>query len=103
MKCRALTIEERNNIFRMFWCDMKWQQRKTYINFLVKKENTKRERNRKEEQKSRREYSWLYFLKNSEQKLLRVCKKMFLNTLDLKERTIIDWKNVRNRTQMTSV
>ncbi|KAK5640008.1 hypothetical protein RI129_010819 [Pyrocoelia pectoralis] len=93
LQCKSLSDTDRSEIFKIFWSEMTWEQRKVYINMLVKKENTKRERNRKEDHKSRREFSWTYFLKNSKQQTFRVCKTMFLNTLSIKERSVIEWKN----------
>lgn len=98
MQCRAITNQERHDIFKKFWAEMTWDQRKIYVNLQVKKENTLRGRNRKEENKSRREYTWIYYLQTLMEKNYRVCKKMFLNTLDLNERTIIDWKNGPQKT-----
>lgn len=92
IQCRDIEEEERNDIFRKFWSDMSWTERKIYVGLLVTKEETKRHRNRKTEERSRRDFTWFYYLKKSNEKKIRVCKKMFLNTHGLKERTVIDWK-----------
>lgn len=97
MQCKIFTEKERNEIFKSFWSDISWDQRKIYINCLIKKQETKRHRNRKE-QISRRKFGWAYYLrKPNNDDELRVCKTMFLNTLGLKERTVIDWKNDTSR------
>lgn len=94
LQCMQFDEIERDQIFKSFWSEKTlWDQRKVYINLLVKKESTKRQRNRKNEAISRRSFTWTYFLKKRNEENLRVCKKMFLNTLGLNERTVIDWKN----------
>ncbi|CAH1115152.1 unnamed protein product [Psylliodes chrysocephalus] len=72
---------------------MSWEQRTVYIDMLVQKEETKRQRNRKDEDKSRRDFIWLYFLQTLNEKRFRVCKIMFENTLGINERSVIYWKN----------
>jgi len=92
LKCREINEEERCDIFKKFWADMSWNERKVYVNLLVIKEKTKRCRNRKNDETSRRDFTWFYYLNKSNERRIRVCKNMFLNTHGLKERTVIDWK-----------
>lgn len=89
--------ETRTQIFNYFWSKLSWDQRKKYVNILVEKENTKRQRNRTDETKSRRQFSWIYYLKTQNEQKFRVCKKMFLNTLGINEISVIEWKNIQNR------
>ncbi|CAH1963625.1 unnamed protein product [Acanthoscelides obtectus] len=88
IECRKLTQENREYIFNIFWNHMHWQERKIYIQSLVEIENVKRRRGANEN--SRRNYSLKYYLK-VENKELRVCKKMFLNTMSMKESTVLNW------------
>lgn len=76
----------------MFWEQMNWEQRKTFVYLSVKNAPTKRHRNRKEENKSRREYSSEYNLKKRDDSTIRVCKKMYLNTIAMGERMVDIWK-----------
>ncbi|CAH2002220.1 unnamed protein product [Acanthoscelides obtectus] len=88
IECRKLTQENREYIFNIFWNHMNWQERKIYIQSLVKIENLKRRRGATEN--NRKNYSLKYYLK-VENKELRVCKKMFLNTMSMKESTVLNW------------
>lgn len=91
LQCDKFTEEERNLIFTKFWNDMNWEQRKTFVYMSVKNQETKRHRNRKDENSSRRQFSSIYFL-NKHDNAHRVCKKMFLNTIGMGERMINIWK-----------
>lgn len=71
----------RTNIY--FWLKLNWDQRKIYVNPLVEKDDTKRQRNRTDDSKSRTQFSWIKYLKTKNWQKLRVCKKMFLNTLGI--------------------
>lgn len=91
LQCYKLTEEDRHEIFTKFWDRMNWSQRRTFVNLQVKNEQTKRHRNRVDEQKSRRNFSSKYFLNKGEDSI-RVCKRMFLSTIGMGERMINIWK-----------
>lgn len=91
VQCVKLTEEDRKKNFDEYW-KLDWEAKKVYIKFLTKKIPTARERDRKENAKSRRKWSNQYYLKK--QKLIvRVCKTMFLNTLSIGEWTALNWPN----------
>ncbi|CAG9818856.1 unnamed protein product [Phaedon cochleariae] len=91
LKCGLLTEDERNEIFSSFWSELDWKQRKLYIQLLVNVKTTRRHRHRLVEAESRRKYSWKYHLKKSDERI-PVCKTMFLNTLGIGERMVMNWK-----------
>lgn len=66
---------------------MDWRQRKTYVVALVTKSQTQQKTTKKN---SRRQASLFYHLKVGE-KLLPVCKKLFLSTLALGEWSVNNW------------
>lgn len=92
VKCINITEEERMTIFDRFW-KMNRGEKKVYIDLLVLKRPTGRSRDRKVEEVSRRAFSYIYFLENDLKDKVRVCKKMFQNTLDIREKTIRLCKN----------
>ena len=89
LKCRIINEQQRKDIFKTFW-DMTWGEKRLYIRILTKVVIPKRDRDRKKTDKSRRSTSLEYHLKIGNE-LLRVCKKMFLNTLSIGEWTVENW------------
>ncbi|XP_050498832.1 uncharacterized protein LOC126879690 isoform X1 [Diabrotica virgifera virgifera] len=87
--CGSFSEEERNLMFRTFWGKMDWQEKKAYITGNI--EYTKTKRSSKGEEPSRRSGTYCYYLRNKTNEKKRVCKKMFLNTFDLKEDMVHDW------------
>nr|CAH7765927.1 unnamed protein product [Callosobruchus chinensis] len=87
MKCRSVSDEGRIKIFNYFW-PLSWPEKKLYIRDVAKLEKLKRRRGA--EENSRREYTIKYFLKLRNE-YLRVCKKMFLGTLGMKETAVLKW------------
>ncbi|CAH1102792.1 unnamed protein product [Psylliodes chrysocephalus] len=61
IQCNIATEEYRQTIFKLFWEHMNWQERKVYIQTLVRVEPVKRRRGTNES--SRRNSSFKYFLK----------------------------------------
>jgi len=113
-ECNKLTEEDRLNLFNCFWATT-WDEKKTYIINLVTQEDTKRKTTGKYEVKSRRSSSYQYHLRDMNEKKIRVCKKMFLATLDLNEWMVHNWvkksnglspkvykKNVKNKDPETN-
>lgn len=86
-ECNIIKEEERKAIFREFWEEMSWDQRRVYITGLV--DSILRKRPSSGE--SRRKGTLVYHLQvNGTRK--QVCKKMFLNTLGIKDWTVRYWK-----------
>ena len=88
IKCRKLTEQQRLNILKSFWGNMKWPERKILIQTLVRCKTV--DRRRGTEGNSRRNFTFFYFLKVGSE-TFRVCKKMFLGTLGLKETSVVTW------------
>lgn len=87
--CQEISETEREKIFKTFWENLtSWEQKKVYVSNLVDRKQTERKRTANET--SRRSGSLFYRL-NVGCKHVPVCKKMFLNTLDLKEWTVQNW------------
>ncbi|CAH1995533.1 unnamed protein product [Acanthoscelides obtectus] len=84
--CDKFTSIDRMSIFTKFWSDLNWDQRKMYVVAHVTRVNTKR----KTVSESRREESLVYTLTLNNTKY-QVCRKMFLNTLDLRPFTVQSW------------
>lgn len=94
IKCNLFTEEERLNIFQGFWQDLTWEQRKIYINSLFDTATPKDKKNIKNTV-SRRNVTLLYHLKKQGIRV-RVCKKMFINTLDIGEWSSHSWALLNN-------
>ncbi|VEN44965.1 unnamed protein product, partial [Callosobruchus maculatus] len=84
--CALITEEERNKVFKIFWEQLSWDQKKIYISSLVEKVETKRPR----VESSRKSNTYKYFLKIENTKK-QVCKKMFLGTLGIREWMVHNW------------
>lgn len=91
LKCNTITEEERMNIFRKVW-ELSWSEKTLYVDLFVVVRPTTRARDRKNNDSSRRENLFLYFLEKDQEKI-RVCKYMFLHTLDIGEKAIRNCKN----------
>lgn len=89
IKCNLFTEEERLNIFKRFWQDLNWEQRKTYVTSLIDTTTPKDKKNMKNAT-SRRGVTLFYHLKKNGIRV-RVCKKMFNNTLDIGEWSTHSW------------
>lgn len=100
IKCKEISDEERNKLFVKFW-KLTWGEKKIYLTTLIEKCTTKRARNRKEENVSRRGCSYYYYLDVPARK--RVCKTMFCNTFAIPPRTIGHWIVDTNKTQIDNV
>ncbi|XP_069673203.1 uncharacterized protein [Periplaneta americana] len=87
-QCNAIGNAERQEIFDTFWKKMTWDQRKQYVNGLVDVTPTKRPG--KNTGESRRKGTLLYHFRVGNEKL-QVCKKLFLNTLGIKDWSVRYW------------
>jgi hypothetical protein len=64
-----------------------WQEKKVFVNMLVDTKNPRETKN-KQNEISRRKVSLFFYLKKDGIRI-RVCKKMFLNTLHLKQWSLV--------------
>ena len=97
-KCETITDEQRQNVFDMFWKNMNWEQRKTYVANLVDVETPKQ---RKTEDESRREYSYRYNLVINGERL-NVCQTTFCHTFDLGVWSTKEWARKGAATERTA-
>ena len=79
-KRKSITDEERQAVFKDFW-SMSWEARKVFVRAMVQPHNNDTDRKRKRLN---------YFMKHDDSRV-RVCKTMFLNSLDLKEWSVWSW------------
>ena len=87
-QCSKLSEQMRETLFRSFWKEMTWEQKKTYVVGLV-------ERKPVAERKttagvSRGNFSYVYYI-NSDKGKLRVCKNLFLSTFGIGEASVYKW------------
>jgi hypothetical protein len=87
--CSRLQDGDRKEIFKKFW-KLTWEGKKSYVRGLTDISLTMRARDRKEAGKTRREFSYKYFLQVNLEKL-RVCKGTFLSTLGIGEWMVLNW------------
>lgn len=80
--------QDRLNIFNYFWSTLNWDEKKMYVNMLVNKVPVKQRKT--EAPTSRRNYTFFCFLQLDGDSL-NVCKKMFLNTLNLGKSQVHNW------------
>lgn len=80
--CKKVIEEKRNDIFNMF-LELHPEKKKFYVRSLVKYEMKKK---CYVQGPSRRQRTFYYYLQIDNEKI-KVCKKMFINTLGIKERT----------------
>lgn len=95
LNCHLLTEADRQKIFDAFW-SLQWSEKKLFVEMSTERGFTERPRNRNVDDSSRRTYSYKYFLKKDEQNV-RVCKKMFSNTLGMTQWTINHWLKTESK------
>ena len=85
--CGKFSEQERIKIFSKFWKNINCDEKKVYVTpnmeYLPKQRNTT-------EGSSRRNGTYLYYLRTKDSTKLRVCKKMFLHILGLKDDMVHD-------------
>ncbi|XP_035442544.2 uncharacterized protein LOC118270866 [Spodoptera frugiperda] len=91
MKCHMITQENRKYLFEQFWA-MDWGEKKVFIKCLMKIIPTKRQRDRKDPNKSQRKNTMVYYLKKDDD-MVRVCKTLFLNTFSITNFLCWSWKS----------
>lgn len=89
-KCSEITPEERANLFDNFWMNKDWGQKRTYITGLIDVKPPAVKRTKKDN--SKRGQTFAYFL-DVQGGRIPVCQTMFLNTFDLKQSRVLEWKN----------
>lgn len=103
-RCSDLSENDRKQEFTKFW-GMTWQEKRIYVSGLTDMDITGRARDRKVENESRRKFSYKFHI-NINKKKMRVCRRTFLDTFDLKGWTVNNWlkekKDDRNENSLDS-
>ena len=89
MQCRKFTQDDRLKIFNHFWKECNWSQKRTYVASLVECVAPKNKKNQINET-SRRSSTFFCFLKRDGVRV-RVCTKIFINTLCIGTWTLHNW------------
>lgn len=89
LRFTSISEEVRQSLFTKFW-KLSWPEKRTTVQRLVDKTMTKDLRNRKDSEKSRRQSTFMFHLRMDNERV-RVCKKMFMNTLGLNEWSVRNW------------
>ncbi|KAK7130348.1 hypothetical protein R3I93_019849 [Phoxinus phoxinus] len=87
LHCSAIGEADRENIFKCFWENMNWAEKKMYVRGLVDVIPVKRRRG---SDNSRRSSTLIFFLKVDGQRR-RVCKGLFLATLGIGAWSALNW------------
>ncbi|XP_056458619.1 uncharacterized protein LOC130392188 isoform X2 [Gadus chalcogrammus] len=93
LHCTEIDEGKREKIFKYFWGKLDWKERKIYVKSLVEVSDVKRRRT--EAVQSRRSASLCCFL-CVDGKRLRVCQRMFLSTLGIKQWSVLKWVGRRD-------
>ncbi|KAK0138536.1 hypothetical protein N1851_024948 [Merluccius polli] len=88
LHCTEIDEGTREEIFKYFWGKLYWKERKIYVKSLVEVSDVKRRRT--EAVQSRRSASLCCFLCVNGRRL-RVCQRMFLSTLGIKQWSFLKW------------
>ncbi|KAG8254582.1 hypothetical protein J6590_108354 [Homalodisca vitripennis] len=87
--CNLITEEQRKELFRDFWENLSWDEKKEYIVSMVEKVEVNRRRSRSGN-KSRRNITLKYhFVLDGEK--IQVCQTMFCRTLDITKNFVKYW------------
>lgn len=87
-KCFLITDENRKRLFKKFWEDMTWEQQKVYVGNTVRICEKKRTSKGLENSRRSRTLNYFFTIGN---KSMPVCKKFYLNTLNLGEWSARSW------------
>ncbi|CAG9840730.1 unnamed protein product [Diabrotica balteata] len=94
-ECSQITNEMRNQIFHYFWEINSWEGKQIYVSSLVLHSQPKHRRRNTVEEESRKKTGFKYYLiardNKESSKKYHVCKKMFLATLGIGERSVSEW------------
>ncbi|XP_063749802.1 uncharacterized protein LOC134871130, partial [Eleginops maclovinus] len=88
LHCTEIDEGKREEIFKYFWGKLDWKERKIYVKSLAEVSDVKRRRT--EAVQSRRSASLCCFL-CVDGRRLRVCQRMFLSTLCIKQWSFLKW------------
>lgn len=92
-KCFLITDDMRQRLFVKFWSNMTWEQRKVFVGNTVKvcSKNRPRKSYSDTDVESRRAVTLKYNIVISNNEIVPVCKKMYLNTFCLGEWSVRSW------------
>lgn len=85
--CSKIGEADREKVFKRFWENMNWEEKKMYVRGLVDVTPVQRRRG---SENSRRSSTLVFFLKVDGQRR-RVCRSLFLSTLGLGEWSVLNW------------
>lgn len=86
-ECHKITEDMRQHIFKKYW-KLSWEGKKVYIQQTVQKQKVARRKC--SDNNNRREHTFKYNFNVSGTKV-KVCKKMYLSTLDVGEWSVHNW------------
>lgn len=86
--CEMFSEGDRKDLFNMFWSELDWHQKRVYILSSTEKVPTKVITSKQEV--SYRSETLFYYLQRDGQKL-KVCQKMFLQTLGVSQSQVFRW------------
>ncbi len=89
LKCRTIKDEKRELIFSHFW-SQSWEEKRMYVSCLINVEKPTDTRHRKVPGQSKRNHTLRFHLKIASSRI-RVCKKLFMNTLAIKDWSASKW------------
>ncbi|KAG6460080.1 hypothetical protein O3G_MSEX011761 [Manduca sexta] len=95
-KCSMITETDRMDMFRHFWNDLDWREKKAHVRSLVDTVPAKRRRLKHKGDVSRKGDSKRYHLRSGGERM-PVCRVMFLNTLGIKEAMVRSWLSSSDR------
>ncbi|XP_067283020.1 uncharacterized protein [Pseudorasbora parva] len=95
LHCSTIGEADRENIFKHFWENMNWEEKKMYVRGLVDIIPVKRRRG---SENSRRSSTLIFFLEVYGQRR-RVCKSLFLATLGIGAWSALNWVQETGNTQ----
>lgn len=87
-KCSLISDQDRKKVFKKFWDDMTWEQRKVFVVNTVRVCYTKRPSKKIETSRRSQTLSYSFVINNQS---IPVCKKMYLNTLSIGEWSVRSW------------
>lgn len=85
--CSDFTEEQRQTIFDNFW-NASWEEKETFVLGTALVTEVKRKTT---EENTRRSKTYNYHLRYKDSLPIQVCKKMYLDTLCLKEWMVLNW------------
>nr|CAH7745929.1 unnamed protein product [Callosobruchus chinensis] len=93
-ECETITELDRKSVFTHFWKLSSWEAKRVYVASLVPYIYPPNRRKTSTHEDSRKQKSFKYFLsiaRENETLKKHVCKKMFINTLGIGEKSVRTW------------